>query len=213
MSGNAIDASPTFERREHLGPSASGNLMPMKFSRRHRRNLLVLGLCAAALSALPAMAHAQSAAPTAQPASTEMEAVLFVQSLPTKDGQDAIQLVWIPEPLQQLCLGKTTQQCSAMDYCVRTTNRDVSLCRNLGMPLSRLPSYPSDMSPRRLLSVALLRLTPDRFARLQDFYRGAPRASLQRLSLSARVQARVRLTRTPKDDDLYVLDILAVAPF
>jgi len=174
---------------------------------------LALGLCAAALCALPTMARAQSAGNTVKPQSTEMEAVLFVQSVRFKDGQDGIQLVWIPQPLQRLCLGKTTQQCSAMDYCVRTTNRDVSLCRNLGMPLSRLPSYPPSMSPRRLLSVVLLRLTPDHFTMLQDFYHRAPRASLEHLSLSARVKAKVRLTRKPDDDDFDVLEILAVAPF
>lgn len=187
--------------------------MLAKPSRLHIRNLLVLGLCAVALAARPAMARAQSAGTTAKPLSTELEAILFVQSLQTKDGQDAIQLVWVPQPLQRLCLGKTAEQCSTIDYCVRTTNRDVNMCRNLGIPLSRLPSYPPDMRPRRLLSVVLLRLTPDRFAMLQDFYHRAPRASLERLSLSTRVKARVRLTRTPEDDDLYILEILAVAPF
>jgi len=177
------------------------------------RNLFVLCLCAVAVLALPAMAHAQSAGATSGPPSTELEAILFVQSLPTKNGQEAIHLVWIPQPLQKLCLGKTAQKCADMDYCVRTTNRDVSMCRNLGIPLSRLPSYPPNMVPRRVLSVVLLRLTPDHFATLQDFYHHAPRASLERLSLSARVKARVRFTRTPDDDGFEVLEILAVAPF
>ncbi len=156
------------------------------------------------------MARAQSAGATA---STEMEAILFVQSPHLDNDKGAIDLVWVPQPLQRLCLGKTAQQCASIDYCVRTTNRDVSTCRNLGIPLSRLPSYPPDMSPRRQLSVVLMRLTPDHFAMLQDFYRRAPRASLDRLSLSARVKVRVRLTRTPDDDDFNVLEILAVAPF
>jgi len=142
-----------------------------------------------------------------------MDAILFVQSLHMKNGQDGIQLVWIPQPLQRLCLGKTAQQCADMDYCIRTTNRDVKMCRSLSVPLSRLPSYPPGMIPRRQLSVSLLRLTPDYFANLQEFYRRAPRASLERLSLSARVKARVRFTRKPDDDDFDVLDILAVAPF
>jgi len=175
----------------------------------HKGNLL--GLCAVALFVLPAMARAQSAGATS--ASTELEAVLFVQSLPMKNGQDAIQLVWIPQPIQRLCLGKTTQQCSAMDYCIRTTTRDVSMCRTLAVPLSRLPSYPPNMVPRRLISVALLNLTPDHFTLLQDFYHHAPRASLQHLSLSARVKAKVRFTRKPDDDDFDVLEIVAVAPF
>ncbi len=133
--------------------------------------------------------------------------------MPLKNGQDGIVLIWIPQPIQRLCLGKTDQQCASIDYCIRTTNQNVSMCRNLGMPLSRLPSYPRGMVPRRQLSVTLMRLTPDYFSSLQDFVRHAPKASLQRLSLSARVKARVRLTRKPDDDDFDVLEILAVAPF
>ena len=142
-----------------------------------------------------------------------MEAILFVQSLQMKDGQDAIQLIWIPQPLQRICLGKTHQQCSDMDYCVRTTNREVKMCRNLSIPLARLPSYPPGMIPQRVHSVTLFRLTPDYFPTLQDFYHQLPRPSLERLSTRARVKARVRYTRKSDDDDFDVLEILAVAPF
>ncbi len=187
--------------------------MPAKLQRLLIRHLLVLGHCAVALSALPTMARAQSAGATTQPASTEMEAILFVQSAQPNPDKNAIHLVWVPQPLQRLCLGKTAQQCANMDYCIRTTNRDVSMCRNLAVPLSRLPSYPPGMVPRRQLSVTFMRLTPDHFTMLQDFYHRAPRASLERLSLSARVKARVRFTRKPDDDDFDVLEILAVAPF
>lgn len=186
--------------------------MTEKTSRLWIRCLLIFGLSAAALSTPATMARAQSSGTTVQ-ASTEMDAILFVQSLPTKNGQDGIHLVWIPQPLQRICLGKTAQQCADIDYCIRTTNRDVSMCRNLGIPLSRLPSYPPNMIPRRVLSVVLMRLTPDYFANLQDFFRHASKASLEHLSLGARVKARVRFTRKPDDDDFDVLEILAVAPF
>ncbi len=121
-------------------------------------------------------------------------------------------LIWsgFQQPIQRLCLGKTEQQCASIDYCIRTTNRDVSMCRNLGIPLSRLPSYPAGMLPRRQFSVVLTRLTPDHFTILQDFFHRAPKASLERLSLSARVKARVRLTRNADDDGLEVLKILVV---
>ncbi len=187
--------------------------MPAKPRRLQINNLPVLGLYAVALFTFPVLARAQSAGASANPSSTEMDAILFVQSLKMKDGKDAIDLVWIPTPLQRLCLGKTAQQCANIDYCVRTTNRDVSMCRNLGMPLTRLPSYPPGMVPRRQMSVTFLRLTPDYFPMLQDFYHRAPRASLEHISLSARVKARVRFTRKPDDDDFNVLEILAVAPF
>jgi hypothetical protein len=189
------------------------DLMPAQGLLLHIRRPFVLGLCAFALGALPAMARAQSAGVTAQSSSTEMEATLFVQSAQIKNSQDAIHLVWVPQPIERLCLGKTAQQCASIDYCIRTTNRDVSMCRNLGIPLSRLPSYPPDMFPRRQLSVMLMRLSPDHFTNLQDFYHRAPKASLEHLSLSARVKARVRVTRTADDDSLEVLEILAVAPF
>src|ERR1700758_4996006 len=114
-------------------------------------NLLVRGFCAVALATLPATAVAQSSGTTAHPASTELEAILFVQSPQPDNGKGAIRFVWIPEPLQRLCLGKTAKQCSTIDYCVRTTPPDVSMCRNLRIP--RLPSYPRDMRPRRQMSV------------------------------------------------------------
>lgn len=169
----------------------------------------ILSFCFVVLVALPTAARAQSANAT----SREMETILFVQSLHTKDGQDGIRLVWIPQPIERLCLGKTADQCSAMDFCIRTTTRSVKVCQNLAVPLSRLPSYPSDMVPRRQMSVTLFRLTPDYFANLQEFYHHAPKASLEHLSLSARVKARVRFIRKPDDDDFDVLAIIAVAPF
>ena len=142
-----------------------------------------------------------------------MDAILFVQSFPMKNGKDGIELVWVPKPLERLCLGKTSQQCASMDYCIRTTIATSACAATSAVPLSRLPSYPPGMTPRRQLSVMLMYLSPDKFANLQQFFHSAPRASLERLSLSARVKARVRLTRTPDDDSLEVLEILAVAPF
>ena len=169
---------------------------------------MFVGFCLLA-SAISPIACAQSAAA----GSKEMEAILFVQSLPLKDGQQGIHLVWIPQPLQRLCLGKTAQQCADIDYCVRTTNRDVSMCRNLGIPMSQLPKYPTGMIPARQLSVTYMKLSPDYFANLQEFFRRAPKASLQHLSMSARVKARVQFIRKADDDDFNVLEILAVPPF
>jgi len=186
--------------------SANASRLPM-------RTLLVLGLCGFVLPWFPAAAGAQTTGEAPSSASREMDAILFVQSAHLKDGQEGIHLVWIPQPLQRVCLGKTAEQCATIDYCVRTTNREVSMCRNLGIPLSRLPSYPPGMVPRRQLSVTLMRLTPDYFTNLQDFYHRAPKASLERLSLSARVKARVQFIRKADDDDFNVLEVLAVAPF
>jgi hypothetical protein len=160
------------------------------------------------------MAQAQTAGAKADPASGEVEAILFVQAPQPDNGKGGIHLVWVPQPIERLCLGKTAQQCSTIDYCVRTTNREASICRNLGIPLSPLPSYPYDMLPRRQLSVIYFPAADVKnLAMLQDFYRRAPRSSFERLSLSARVKARVRFARRADDDDFDVLEILAVAPF
>ena len=79
---------------------------------------------------------------------------------------------------------------------------------------SRLPSYPHEMRPLRQLSVIYFPAADVKnLAMLQDFYRRAPRSSLERLSLSTRVKVRVRFTRRPDDDDFDVVEILAVAPF
>ncbi len=187
--------------------------MPAKRPRLRLLSLLISGLCCVALFALTSMTQAQSASVQGQAGSSEIEAVLFVQSLRTTDGHEGIRLVWIPQPLQRFCLGKTAQQCADIDYCIRTTDRDVSMCRKLGIPLSRLPSYAPGMIPRRQMSETWFALAPDSFAKLQEFFHHAPRASLEHLSMSSRVKARVRFTRKPDDDDFDVLDILAVAPF
>jgi hypothetical protein len=66
-------------------------------------------------------------------ASTELDEVLFVQALPQDNGKGGIHVIWIPQPLQKICMGKTAQQCTNIDYCVRTSNRDDSRCKNLGI--------------------------------------------------------------------------------
>ena len=181
---------------------------------RIRRNLLVAGFCVLALSVLSPVARDQSAGVTGHPESTELEAILFVQAPQADNGKGAIRLVWVPQPIERLCLGKTAQQCSTIDYCIRTTNREVSMCRNLEIPLSRLPSYPQGMRPRRQLSVIYFpAATIKNLAMLEDFYHRAPRVSLERLSLSTRIKARVRFIRRPDDDDFDVLEIVAISPF
>ena len=178
--------------------------------RRLDRSALLLGLCGVLLFAAPVRCAAQS--DHAQP--TEMQVILFVQAPAIDDGKGGIHLVWVPQAVQSLCLGKTAQQCTDIDYCARTIerNRNTRMCRNLG--IARLPVYPPGMRPRRLLSILYYPIAPiGNFGALQDFYRTAPRAELERLSLRSRVKARVRFTRKPDDDDFEVLEILAVAPF
>jgi preprotein translocase subunit Sss1 len=56
-------------------------------------------------------------------------------------------------------------------------------------------------------------LAPTKFEPLQDFYKSAPKASLERISMSARVKARIRFTRKPDDDEFTLLEVVAAPPF
>jgi hypothetical protein len=142
--------------------------------------------------------------------SLELEPTLFVQLPGGKSTPGAVQLVWIPEPLEKYCLGKTHEQCASMDFCIRTTTKNVSTCRNLAVDLAHLPAYPRDMLPRRMLSVTLYLARMKGWEELQDYVARAPRDRLEHFSLLARIKAKVTFTRTPEDDDFRVLEILSV---
>jgi preprotein translocase subunit Sss1 len=148
-----------------------------------------------------------------QPGSVELEQLLFVQAPEQDNGKGGIVVIWLPQPLQKLCLGKTASQCSNIDYCIRTTNRESSRCKNIGVNLAHISPYPPDTRPRRMMSIVLMYLAPTKFEQLQDFYKSAPKASLERISMSARVKARIRFTRKPDDDEFSLLEVLAGPPF
>ena len=154
-------------------------------------------------------AGAQS--PRAGESSVELEPSLFVQVPTGKSVPGAIQLVWIPAPLEKFCFGKTPKQCASMDYCIRTTSKNVSTCRNLAVDLAHLPAYPTDMRPRRMISITFFPPTIMKgWEELKDYVARAPRDRLERFSQLARVKAKVTFTRTPDDDDFRVLEILSV---
>ncbi len=152
-------------------------------------------------------------AQTPRPAerSLELESSLFVQVPGGKITPGAVQLVWIPEPLEKYCIGKTHDQCASMDYCIRTTTKNVSTCRNLATDLAHLPAYPPDMRPRRMLTVVLYPPTTMKgWDELQDYVARAPRDRLEHFSPLARVRSKVIFTRTPDDDGFRVVEILSV---
>jgi hypothetical protein len=98
-----------------------------------------------------------------------------------------------------------------MDFCIRTTSKDVSTCRNLAVDLAHLPAYPPDMRPRRMLSITLIPPAIMKgWEELQGYMARAPRDRLERFSPLARVKAKVTFTRTPEDDDFRVMEILSV---
>jgi hypothetical protein len=161
-------------------------------------------------SGAASLAHAQSVPSN----SAELEQILFVQVFSLKEGKDGITVSWIPQPIQKYCVGKTSQQCATMDFCLRTTSPDVAMCRNLGSAFTHMPRYPSDMRPKRMLSISLIPpSTMKGFGILQQLVQNAPRPSLQHLSMTARIKARIRFTRRPDDDDFDLLEILAAPPF
>ena len=144
----------------------------------------------------------------------EIEALLFVQNPQPAGPRPGIAVVWIPQPLLKYCLGKTAKECATIDYCNRTTNRDVPMCKNV----VRLRPFPADMHPRRQLSITYSAIVPETspvkgIAMLQTFYNSLPPASFDRLSNNVRIKARVKLTRLPNDDDFDILEYLAVGPF
>jgi hypothetical protein len=162
-------------------------------------------LLAAALLCMVAMAQ------PARESSIEMEPSLFVQLPGGKFTPGAVQLVWIPDPLVKYCLGKTHQQCASMDFCIRTTTKNVSTCRNLAVDLAHLPTYPADMSPRRMLSIAMIPPTVMKgWDELEAYLARTPKENLEYCSRAARVKAKVSFTRKPDDDAFRVVEILSV---
>jgi len=146
--------------------------------------------------------------------SQERDEILFVQAPEHDNGSGGIVAIWIPAPLQKVCVGKTASQCSAMDYCIRTTSKQVSMCRNLAVPLSRLPAYPAGMIPRRMMSLSFYKLAPGGpYQPLEDFYKSLPRSSLEHISMTARIKARIRFTRGADDDDFRLEQVLGTGPF
>jgi len=164
-------------------------------------------LATAAVLCLVAMAQT----PRPGESSLELEPSLFVQLPGGKSTPGAVQLVWIPEPLEKYCLGKTHDQCASMDFCIRTTTKNVSTCRNLAVDLAHLPAYPPDMRPRRMLSIGLYPPTVMKgWEELQDYVARAPKDRLEHFSPLARIKAKVTFTRTREDDGFRVLEILSV---
>jgi len=162
----------------------------------------------AAAAVLYTVALAQT--PRPGESSVELEPSLFVQLPGGKITPGAVQLVWIPEPLEKYCLGKTHEQCASMDFCIRTTTKNVSTCRNLAVDLAHLPAYPPDMRPRRMLSITFYLARMKGWEELEAYVARTPKDRLQHFSALGRIKAKVTFTRTPEDDDFRVLEILSV---
>jgi hypothetical protein len=169
---------------------------------------------------------APSPAGAPQRRATELVGFLYIQNAPPPQGAlkgtVPIEVVWLPKPVEALCTGKTAGQCATIDYCIRTTNRNVPMCQSLGVDLAKLPAYPAGIYPRRMLSVsyarrenglAYLSSQPTKgLSELIDYFEKSPRAMFDRLSGQARFKARLRVTRSPDDDAFELLEVLALPP-
>ena len=163
----------------------------------------------AAAAVVGVVALAQN--PRAGESSIELEPSLFVQLPGGKSIPGSVQLVWIPEPLEKYCFWKTHEQCASMDFCIRTTTKNVSTCRNLAVDLAHLPAYPPNMRPRRMMSIAMIPPTIMKgWQELEDYIARVPRDQLEHFAPTVRVKAKVKFTRKPDDDDFQVLEILSV---
>jgi len=156
------------------------------------------------------MALAYASPPAPQERTSELEALLFVQDPHFADGKKGVQVIWIPQPVQKYCLGKTHKECSTIDYCIRTTDKHTAMCQHLSVDTARLPAYPPDVSPRRVLSIVYFFPMDGAkgFGRLAEFFEKAPKGSLDHLSSNARIRARVKLSRSADDDQFEVLEVL-----
>lgn len=177
---------------------------------------VVAAFAAVALIAAPEGAVPSSLVASAQtfPGSQngiEMEQTLFVQAPDFAARGNSIVLVWLPEPLESTCVGRTMKECFNIDYCIRTTNPNSAQCRNLGMQRNQMPHYPTGMRPRRAISVVLQALgNSNGFDRLKEFYRNASSSSLNRLSMDARIRARIRYNNDPSFEGFTLLEVLSV---
>jgi hypothetical protein len=176
---------------------------------------LFANCCVAALACATAPVVAATPPPAAaaagQPEGMEMEQTLYVQA-PDWTGPkgDSIVLVWLPDPLESTCLGRTMKECANIDYCIRTTNPNGAQCKNLGIPRPQLPHYPAGMQPRRMVSVVLRALgNGNGFDKLKAFYKSADSSSLSRLSSDATIRARIRYNNDPSFEGFTLLEVLS----
>jgi hypothetical protein len=140
---------------------------------------------------------------------TELEETLFIQNAKTPPDKGAIYVMWIPQPVLKYCLGKSGEKCARIDFCIRTTSKDVSICKNLGLDVSHMQGYPPGTRPARVIGITYFPQAPIKGMEiLQRFYASKPRATFDTLSMNVRIKARIKFTRKPEDDDYDVLEFL-----
>ena len=158
---------------------------------------------------------AQSQAPKEGAVELEQSLFLLKPHLKNPKGVEipgVLEVVSVPLPIQKYCMGKTSEQCSTIDYCIRTTTKSVAMCQKLPANLRNLPPYPAGMRPNRQFSISFYQGAPNikGFEALRQFYDHAPKGTLEVLSTHARFNAKIRFTKTADDGDFQLLEVLSV---
>jgi hypothetical protein len=145
---------------------------------------------------------------------------LYVQNVPpadrTKGEELQIHVLWIPQPAQKYCLGKTMQQCIDLEYCLRIRDTGYSQperCQSLRATVGGMPAYPPGICPRRVLGFTYFRAAGNvikDFDKLVTYFKSRPPAAFDRLSTKERIKAKIKLTRTSDDDQFDLLEVLEV---
>ena len=158
-----------------------------------------------------------SAAQSQAEGASELEESLFVLNPHLKNAKGVeipgvLTVVSVPQPIQKYCMGKTSDQCAAIDFCIRTTTKSVAMCQKLPPNLRNLPPYPAGMRPNRQYSISFFQGAPNikGFEALRQFYDAAPKGTLDVFSAHARFQAKVRFTKTASDGNFELLEVVSV---
>jgi hypothetical protein len=82
----------------------------------------------------------------------------------------------------------------------------------LPVDVANIPKYPRDMVPRRVLAVTYFRTATaiKGISDLLEYFDVKPRSDFDRLSMKARISARIRVKRSADDDDFELLEVLRV---
>jgi hypothetical protein len=160
---------------------------------------------------------AQSQVPVAKEGASELEESLFVLNPHLKNAKGVeipgvLTVVSVPKPIQKYCMGETSEQCSTIDYCIRTTTKSVAMCQKLPPNLRNLPPYTAGMSPNRVFSISFFQGAPNikGFDALRRFYDAAPKGTLDVFSTHARFRAKIRFTKTANDGNFELLEVVSV---
>ena len=162
---------------------------------------------------IPFAAHSQSP----NEGASELEQSLFVLNPHLKNAKGVkipgvLEVVSIPQPIQKYCMGKYSDQCSTIDFCIRTTTKTVAMCQKLPPDLRNLPPYPAGMRPNRMYSISFSQGAPNikGFDALRQFFDAAPKGTLDVFSAHGRFKAKIRFTKTANDGNFELLEVLSV---